>query len=188
LRGPAPGADTEFVPEPTCMSEDRENSETPKRQIGGELIIPAAALIFTLYYFSTIVNSPWTAQVNAFMVGFILIAVILIFLVARLRLVLAGRATFGFADMLAPRKVLPKRAAFAAICLLYVAGIAWLGYTLTTFLFLWSAMALLGDFKRIYFCAAISAFMTLVGYAVFIALFETRLPRGVIEKALAGLF
>lgn len=170
------------------MSEDTESPEAPKRQIGGELIIPAAALIFTLYYFSTIINSPWTAQVNAFMVGFVLIAVILVFLAARLRLVLAGRATFGFEGILAPRKVLPKRAAFAVVCLLYVVGIAWLGYTLTTFLFLWSATALLGDFKRVYFCAAISAFMTLVGYAVFIALFETRLPTGVIERALAGLF
>ena len=169
------------------MSEENQGAEDSKPQIGGELIIPAAALAFTLYYFSTVMNSPWTAQVNAFMVGFILIAVIVVFLVTRLGRVLAGRAGLGVAEILAPRSILPKRAAFIAICLFYVIGIEWLGYTLTTFAFLMSSMVLLNNFRRTLLCAAIAAVMTAIGYVVFIAMFETRLPRGAIENALAGL-
>ena len=51
------------------MSSDSSLETEKKWQIGGELIIPIAAVIFTLYYFSTIAHSPWTAQVNAFLVG-----------------------------------------------------------------------------------------------------------------------
>ena len=47
----------------------------PPRQLGGELVIPVLAVVFTLYYFSSIWNSPWTAQVSAFMVGGILLLV-----------------------------------------------------------------------------------------------------------------
>ena len=42
--------------------------------IGGQLVIPAAAVALALYYFTTIIDSPWTAQVSAFMIGSILIA------------------------------------------------------------------------------------------------------------------
>ena len=169
------------------MSDESRGSEEPKPQIGGEFIIPVAALVFTIYYFSTILNSPWTAQVNAFMVGFVLFVVIAVFIVTRLGRVMAGKASMGVADILAPRDILPKRAAFIAICLLYVIGIEWLGYTLTTFAFLWSSMVLLNDFRRKGVCTVLAAAMTVLGYVVFIATFETRLPRGIIEKAIAAL-
>ena len=51
------------------MASMRNGKE--KRQIGGELIIPVLALIFTLYYISTVINSPWSAKVNAYMVELI---------------------------------------------------------------------------------------------------------------------
>lgn len=169
------------------MSEEEKSADEPKPQIGGELIIPVSALVLTIYYFSTIMNSPWTAQVNAFMVGSILIAVVLVFLVSRLGRVFAGRATLGAADVLAPRGILPKRAAFAALCLLYLVAIEWLGFTLTTFVFLWLAMMLLDGFRRPVLFAAIAGVTALVGYIVFIAAFETRLPAGVVERAFAGM-
>jgi RsiW-degrading membrane proteinase PrsW (M82 family) len=63
------------------MAEETGSGSGEKKQIGGELVIPVAALIFTLYYFSTIYNSPWTAQVSAFFIGAILLLLIAIFLV-----------------------------------------------------------------------------------------------------------
>ena len=169
------------------MSDDDNAPPEPKEEVGGELIIPAAALAFTLYYFSTILDSPWTAQVNAFMVGTFLIAAILVFVVLKLRLVVAGKATMGASNILAPRHILKKRTAYVGLCLFYLLAIEWVGFTLTTFLFLWSAMVLLNDGNRIGFSVVMATIMAMVGYAVFIALFETRLPHGLIEKSLAGL-
>lgn len=159
-----------------------------KRPMGGELIIPLLALGFTLYYFSTIIDSPWTAQVNAFLVGSVLIVLVLAFLAVAAREVLLGRATLSASNLLAPVDILPKRAGFIVLTLAYLVAIDWLGFTLTTFLFLAGAMLLLDGGRRPRLCLALAAGLSAVAYGVFILLFETRLPRGPIEQALAAVF
>jgi len=158
-----------------------------KKQIGGESIIPVAALIFTLYYFYSITDSPWTAQVNAFMVGSVLILVVGIFVYSRIKLLIAGKAELGFSKLLAPYDILGKRLTFMGITIGYLIVINWVGFTLTTFLFLWLSMMLLAGWKRPALFAFISAIMAMVGWLAFILLFETRLPKGPIEHLLAGL-
>ncbi len=160
----------------------------PKRQLGGELIIPVLALGFTGYYFSTIIDSPWTAQVNAFLVGSILVVLVLAFFAICVRELRRGRATFGASDLFEPRRLIPKRAGFISLTLAYLVVLTWLGFTLTTFLFLAGSMLLLGSGRRPALCMALSAVMAGIGYAAFIALFETRLPKGPIEDLLAALF
>ena len=46
------------------MASTRPEGE--RRQIGGELVIPALAFGFTLYYIGTVLDSPWSAKVNAY--------------------------------------------------------------------------------------------------------------------------
>lgn len=167
---------------------DRKPDPDPKRQIGGELIIPVLALAFTLYYFSTIIDSPWTAQVNAFLVGSILIVLVLAFFGVCLRELRRGRATLGVSNLFEPRRLLPRRAGFIGLTVGYLLVIGWLGFTLTTFLFLAGSMLLLGGGRRPALCLGLSAAMAGIGYAAFIALFETRLPEGPVETLLAALF
>ena len=65
---------------------DRPDTENPeKKQMGGELVIPIGALLFTFYYFWTIIDVPWTAQVSAFFVGTILIGLIVAFIARTIR-------------------------------------------------------------------------------------------------------
>lgn len=169
------------------MSE-QENSDAPKKaQVGGELIIPIAALIFTLYYFWSIAESPWTAQVNAFIVGSILITVILVFFFTRARMVLSGEATLDWSNILEPRALLLKRAVFVVFTLVYLIGMEWVGFTPATFIFLWGSMLLLSGGKRKLYYGIISLIMALVAWGAFIVLFEKRLPKGVFEKFMAGL-
>lgn len=167
---------------------DPKREPGPKRQIGGELIIPVLALGFTAYYFSTILDSPWTAQVNAFLVGSILVALVLAFFVIVIRELRRGRATLAASDLVEPRNLMPRRAGFIGLTLAYLVVLNWLGFTLTTFLFLASSMLLLGGGKRPVLCLSLSAVMAGIGYAAFIALFETRLPKGPIEHMLAAVF
>ena len=75
------------------MSNAKPNN-SPKHNVAGELIVPLFGVLFTGYYFTTILDSPWTAQVNAFLVGSVLILVSAIFFVQRLLNVVNSEATF----------------------------------------------------------------------------------------------
>jgi len=156
-------------------------NDKQRKPIGGELIIPLMALGFTGYYFSTIIDSPWTAQVNAVLAGSALGVAILVFLVKSARDLIEARATLGLGSLLAPTNLLPRRAAFAVLTVGYVFLIQWGGFTLTTFAFLALSMLLLGRGRRPLPSAGLAALMALVGYGLFIAAFDTRFPKGPFE-------
>jgi hypothetical protein len=158
-----------------------------RRAIGGDLIIPIAALAFTLYYFSSIIDSPWEAQVNALFVGSILIVLVAIQLVRMGRMLFSGEAGLGLGPLIRPRAILPKRLALLALTIGYVVVIEWLGFTLTTFLFLASAMALLNDGRRPALILGLAAALSLGGWLLFIVAFHTRFPMGPVEHLLAAL-
>ncbi|MDP2622122.1 MAG: tripartite tricarboxylate transporter TctB family protein [Hyphomicrobiales bacterium] len=166
----------------------RPRSEGGRTVIGGELILPVAGLIFTLYYFSTILDSPWEAQVAAFFVGSILIALIFIFLVKTGLALARGEARFDLKPLVAPLRINLKRLALFGLTLGYVLLIPYLGFTITTFVFMASAMFLLQQKKRLLFAIVLSAVISLLGYLLFIVAFETRFPRGPFEELMRGIF
>ncbi len=94
-----------------------EPEKTEKKHLGGDLVIPLAALAFTLYYFSTIIDSPWTAQVSAFFIGAILIVLILIFIVKSVASLRRGDADLGMDSLLNPRSFILKRLALLGLTL-----------------------------------------------------------------------
>ncbi|HSF96080.1 MAG TPA: tripartite tricarboxylate transporter TctB family protein [Thermohalobaculum sp.] len=164
-----------------------ESREEPRRQAGGELIIPVAAVVFTLYFFSTILNSPWTAQVNAFLIGGVLIALCLIFIVKTALRVRSGTATLGLGNLIQREDLSSGRAGLFLLTLGYAIAIDWGGFTLTTFLFLMAAMALLTRGRRLGLITAVSAIMALGGWALFIWAFDTRFPRGWFETTMKAV-
>lgn len=170
----------------TEPSEPRQQGEpTP---IGGELIIPVLAVVFTLYYFSTIVDSPWSAQVSAFFIGSILIALCAVFLVLAAGRVRRGSATLGLDLLSAPRRMIPKRVALFVLTLGYVLCIDWGGFTLTTFVFLLLAMLLLGGGRNRGLAFGLAAAMAFGGYLLFIVAFGTRFPVGPFERLMKAMF
>lgn len=167
---------------------DQPNPETrEKKHVGGELVIPVAALLFTLYYFSTIVDVPWTAQVSALFVGSILIVLIIVFLIKTLKSVRVGDADFGMQALLQPVSFIPKRLILFAITLGFIFFVEILGFTITAFLFLSSAMMLLSEGRNKRLIVAISATLSLAGWALFIWAFDTRFPAGPFENLMKGL-
>jgi hypothetical protein len=167
------------------MASTQDSGE--KRQMGGELIIPLLALGLTLYYISTVINSPWTAQLNAFMVGTVLIILVLLFFGYAAREVLQGRATLGVSNLIAPYDILPKRLGFIAISLGYLLVLPWLGFTLTTFLFMACSMMLLGGARRPVVYVVSAAVMAAIALLVFVVLFQKRLPKGPVEYLLQAV-
>lgn len=164
------------------------STPSKKKGVGAELLIPLAALVFTLYYFSTIWNSPWTAQVSAFFIGTILIVLVAVFLIKTSVALLRGHAHLGIGDLLAPRTLMPVRIGLLLITLGYVILVKWGGFTLTTWVFLFGAMLILNRGQRKRLIAVLSGVLALSGYLLFIVAFETRFPRGPFENLMRSLF
>ncbi len=161
--------------------------DTPKRQLGGELVIPALAIAFTLYFFSTIWNSPWTAQVSAFLVGGVLLFVCAIFLVRVVLMLQSGEGNLGFGNLFSRSDISSGRIGLFATTIGYCVLIDQLGFTLTTFLFLSISMFILAKGRNAGFITLISAVMALAGWAVFIWAFDTRFPRGWFETTMKAV-
>ncbi|MEM9781042.1 MAG: tripartite tricarboxylate transporter TctB family protein [Pseudomonadota bacterium] len=163
------------------------NRRERRAHAGGELVIPVAAVAFTLYYFSTIWNSPWTAQVGAFLVGGLLLAFCAVFF-ARVAIdYRAGEADLGVANLLSWDDWYCGRVGLLATTVGYVWFVEDLGFTLTTFLFLFLSMAILNRLRRLGTCFAVSGVMALGGWALFIWAFDTRFPSGWFEQTMRGL-
>ena len=159
----------------------QEHEKTP---VGADLLIPGAAVAFTLYYFSTIIDSPWTAQVSAFFVGAILLTLCLILLVGIARRLARGEANLRFDPLITPAAVVPKRLALFGLTLGYIFLIDWLGFTTTTFLFLMCGMLLLSGWQRNNkrLIVILSVVLSIGGYLLFVVAFERRFPEGPFEQ------
>lgn len=166
------------------MTDRPDNAPRP---IGGELIIPVLAVVFTLYFISTILDSPWTAQVNAFMIGGILLFLCLIFFIRAVLSLRSNEATLGFGNVFSRDDWTSGRIGLLITTIAYAVLIEWGGFTLTTFLFLAVSMAILNHGKRLGLITLISAAMAFSGWALFIWAFDTRFPRGWFEGVMQSV-
>jgi hypothetical protein len=159
-----------------------------RKEAGGELILPAAAVLFTIYYFTTILEVPWTAQVSAVLVGSVLIVLCVILAVRTFLGVRRGEQSLGLGTLIAPRAFIGKRLLLLGLTLGYIAVIAWLGFTLTTFVFLTAAMLVLGEGRRKGLILTLSAVLSIGGYLLFVVAFQTRYPEGPVEALFKAVF
>tara|TARA_B100000315_G_scaffold212156_1_gene209375 strand:- start:1854 stop:2366 length:513 start_codon:yes stop_codon:yes gene_type:complete len=168
------------------MAENADAQRAKPKSIGSELIIPVAALFFTLYYFYTIIDAPWTAQVAAFIVGSILILLVVLILIKSVRSLGTGEGTLDFSNLVKPKAYVPKRLSLLALTIAYIFIVPSLGFTITTFLFLSLAMLILSDWRKKRFIISLSATLSLGGYLLFIVAFKTRFPAGPFETFMKG--
>jgi len=170
------------------MSDNPSEGGRGKASIGGDLVIPAAGVVFALYYFWSIIDSPWTAQVSAFFIGTVLIVLSLIFFVTVGLRVWRGEASLGFSPLIEPRAIGPKRAILFALTIAYIFLIDWAGFTITTFVFLCLAMLLLSGGRNRRFIIALSVLLSLGGYLLFVVAFERHFPEGPFEALYKMLY
>jgi len=169
------------------MNDQAASDKDDKKPMGGELIIPIMAFVFTLYYFWTILDVPWSAQVSAFFVGSILIVLLIVFFFRVAGAVKRGEATLKIGPLIDPVAYIPKRLALLGLTLGFIFVVQYLGFTITVFLFLSSAMLLLSNGQKKVFILSLSAVLALSGWALFIWAFETRFPAGPFEIMMKGL-
>lgn len=153
-----------------------------KRSAGGELVLPVLGVVFTLYYFTTILDSPWTAQVSAFFIGAVLLLLCLVFFIKIGLLVAGNYATLRFDTLFSRNDISSGRIGLLLVTIAYAVLIEWGGFTITTFVFLSISMLILNKGQNKKFIVGLSATMSLGGYLLFILAFETRFPRGPFEN------
>ncbi|HSG95607.1 MAG TPA: tripartite tricarboxylate transporter TctB family protein [Afifellaceae bacterium] len=158
------------------------DGQRQKRHVLGELLIPVAGLIFTAYYFSTIMHSPWTAQVSAFFVGTILSILSLIFLFKTAIGLRRGWSDLKIGPIAEPAGLTGTRLILLALTIGYIFIIQFTGFTLTTFVFMAAAMSLLARGRRIGFIIVLSAVVSVAGWGLFVYAFKTRFPLGPFER------
>jgi hypothetical protein len=154
--------------------------------VGADLVIPALALAFAVYFFIDIAGLAWEAKANGVLIGSILVLLIVIQL-ARLGLQLArGEGRFGFESLLGPREALPARLGLVTVTIAFIVLVPWLGLTLTLFLSMAAALRAMG-LRKMKTNLILSFIVAASAYGLFIALLDTDMPHGPVEQLMGKL-
>lgn len=153
----------------------------------GDLVIPALAVAFTIYFFDSVWDLAWEARATGLVVGTALLVLIVLLVVRVARRLAAGRAVLAFGPLIGPYPYGRQRLGIVVLCALFIAILPWLGLTLGLFALITALMLLLGagSWRSIVTTAGA---VSLVAYLLFVALLNTRLPHGPIEKLVAMFF
>jgi hypothetical protein len=168
------------------MQRGSSHDRKPK-PVGGDLVLPVLAVLYGVYYLYSIRGLPFEAQVNGVFIIAVLFLLVAILLVRTARDRARGRVTLRLDSLLEPVPLLPRRIAFLVLTLGSLLAIQWLGFTLTTFLFMLSSMAVLGT-RSLRTLLTLATVTAAGGYVFFIAILDTRFPHGPVEHLLGRLF
>jgi hypothetical protein len=155
--------------------------------LGADLIVPALAIAFTAYFFVSVHDLAWEAKATATIVGATLMALVALQLARVAARILSGRASLSLRALIRPYGINAKRIAIVVATGAFIFLIPWLGLTLGLFLLTAILMLLLRE-ASLKATLATSAIVAGTAYGLFIALLNSRLPRGPVEKLLAALF
>ena len=165
-------------------------SETPKRSprnVLPDLIIPALAVAFTIYYLTTITEVPWSAQASAVTVSALLLLAVLAFAIRTIVRISGGQERLALEVAQLEWRVTVRRLLLLLLTVGYVFMIDVAGFTITTLVFVFIGVILLSSIARWRSALAVALACSILGYVVFIHFFQTRFPRGPVEELLRGL-
>ena len=168
------------------MNNKTDSIQKQKKAKGDDLVFPIIALCFAIYYISTIIDLSWEAQINGFLIGTALIALVILFLIKTGIEVKRGEASLKFETFGASSRVQWSRFGILLLTIAYAFVIEWAGFTLTTFGFLITGMIVLGVKSRVKLIG-IALILSLTGYVFFITLLDTRFPPGPFERLVESI-
>jgi hypothetical protein len=151
-----------------------------KHPLGADLVIPALALAFAVYFFVSIADLAWEAKANGVVIGGVLVVLIGIQLVRIAMRVLKHDGSLAFDTLWQPQDALVKRIGMVLVTIAFVATLNWLGLTLGLLLALFAALWIMGARgKALVFIPLIVA---AAAYLLFVALLHSDIPHGPIER------
>ena len=120
-------------------------------------------------------------------IGTILIVLIVMFTARVIVRARRGEVDLKIGALIEPHSVLGKRVVLFGLTLGFILIIPYLGFTITTFVFMTLGMLVLADWQRKRFIAILCAVLAISGWALFIFAFETRFPAGPFEELMKGI-
>jgi hypothetical protein len=165
---------------------DPPNTAPPKNVLP-ELIIPVLALVFTVYYLTTITEVPWIAQASAILVSGLLLLSIVAFAIRTAVRINKGREFISWNLLNIDTVYMARRVILLALTIGYVYFLDVLGFTLSTSVFIFCGVILLSSLANWRKALLVALSCSTLGYIVFIHYFQTRFPKGIIENFLKGL-
>jgi hypothetical protein len=151
-----------------------------KSPLGADLVIPALALGFAVYFFVSIADLAWEAKANGVVIGGVLVLLIAI-QVVRTAIQLARRqGNLSFGPLWEPRDALGKRIGLVVVTIAFIATLKWMGLTLGLLLALFAALWIMGARGKA--LVLIPVVVAAAAYLLFIALLQSDIPHGPIEK------
>ena len=166
--------------------DERSLRSDERPALGGDLIIPIVAVIFTTYYLVDTAGLVWEAKANGLIVGVLLYALIAVQLFRIGRRVARGEATLGLGDLVEYSTPQKQRLALVVITALFIITLPWLGVSLDLFLTMIAMMWVLGD-RDWRSLIGVSLATTATVYLLFIAFLGSRLPTGPVEHLISLL-
>jgi hypothetical protein len=158
-----------------------------KPSLGADLVIPAMALAFGVYFFFSIADLAWEAKANGMVIGAALLVLVLVQLVRIGLRIYRSEADFGLRPLVTPVDALPKRIGLVLITIAFIATMHWLGVTLGIALALFASLWILGVRSR----RALILVPLGVGaavYLLFVAALQSDIPHGPVELMMTKLF
>ena len=155
-----------------------------KAPSGADLVIPALALGFAIYFFVSIADLTWEAKANGVLIGGVLVLLIAIQVVRTALGVAEGRADLGFGPLFEPREVLGKRIALVLITVAFIVTLPWLGLSLGLLFGMTAALYVMGVRNRVTL-VAVPFGVAAAAYLLFVAALNTDIPHGPIERLLS---
>jgi hypothetical protein len=169
---------------------DNELQQKP-RNILPDCIIPVLAFAFTVYYLTTITEVPWISQASAIVVSGLLLLSIMAFAIRSVWRIRRHQESFylegAFRGLFGDTPMKLKRLALLILAIAFVWFIDSLGFTLSTFIFVFTGIILLSSLANWKKALIVSLSGSVIGYVVFIYFFKTRFPSGPIEDLLKGI-
>jgi hypothetical protein len=151
-----------------------------KQPLGADLVIPALALAFAVYFFVSIADLAWEAKANGVVIGGVLVGLILIQTIRIALRIVKHDASFGFDPLWQPRDALVKRVGMVLITVVFIATLKWLGLTLGLALALFAALWVMGARGKA--LVLIPLTVATAAYLLFVALLQSDIPHGPIER------
>ena len=151
-----------------------------KNPLGADLVIPALALGFAVYFFFSIADLAWEAKANGVVIGGVLIALIAIQFVRIAMALVRKQGDLGFGPLWLPRDALVKRVGMVAVTVLFIATLNWLGLTLGLLAALFAALWVMGARGKVLVILPLA--VATAAYLLFVVLLNSNIPHGPIER------
>ena len=153
-----------------------------------ELIIPVGAIAFGIYYLSTVWGLPFQAKVVGIYVASAIAILSIILFIRFGREIWLGQKSLGFEGFFSDPVSEARRWSVLALTIGFIALMPVLGFVVTIFAFVFSAVIVIGGMQRIKAAFFTALGMTITAFFVFLVLVQVRFPTNIIDQTLKGFF